>query len=143
MTTPEQNLISSKILQSMPSLYIDNVVKAGIDSPFFRPRLGSCYEKWNYPDGSKGGVHKRWVDKFNAMLPDSFFGWYHPVSEKYTNDAIQIMNMEVKRMMKQLDKEEEKVFVEKVEESVGGESKLNEFQSVVDNLKAERAASNL
>jgi len=56
LTTPNQTLISSKVMASLPNYYVCNVTKTSSNSYTLRPRIAKVYESWNYPDGKKGGV---------------------------------------------------------------------------------------
>jgi len=135
LTTPNKTLISSKVLAALPEMYVCKVVRAGYDSYLNRPRKAKVYERWDYPDGKKGGVKTRWKDHFNAMLPDSFFGWYKPKSEHYMDVGLQILKREVNKITKKMDKKEEAEVMEKVFQVAGDPEKLNELDEVIQNLQ--------
>lgn len=134
LTTPRQTLISSKVLQAMPEIYVCRVVRAGRDSYDRRPRLAKVYQRWDYPDGKKGGVRKRWKEIFNAMLPDPYYTWYKPKSEHYLDEAVELLKREIDLMKqkKQFSKDEQ--LMDKVHKVIGGEGKMKEVSEVIKNL---------
>lgn len=143
LTTPNKNLISSKILDALPDMKVCRVVKRGSDQFYNRPRLGKVYERWDYPDGKKGGVKTKWTDKFNAILPDDYYFWYKPRREKYVDIALKMLRSEIIKVDRKLsaqdvEKAAEKAgIMEDVHEVVGDESKLKEVNEVIANLEKE------
>lgn len=137
LTTPSVRLVSSKVLASLPDHYLITVIKntRKQESLIHRPRLAKVYETWEYPDGKKGGVWRRFHDKFNAMLPNDFYTWYKPKRDSYLTIAKDIMKKEVTRLNKQMDKREESDFMEKVHENVGSPERLKELNEVISNLQ--------
>lgn len=95
MTTPNKNLISSKVLDALPEMKVCRIQKAGMDRLHKRPRKATVYERWDYPDGKKGGVKTLYTDKFDAILPDDFFEWYRPKRDKYLDLAIELLKTEI------------------------------------------------
>ena len=136
LTTPNKNLISSKVLSSLPEMYVCKVARCGRDTVKNRPRVAKVYERWDYPDGKKGGVRTRWRDRFNAMLPDPFFDWYKPKSDAYMEMGLKIMKREVKRLTKQLGRKEEEELMEDVAKVTGGDERLQELNEVIQNLES-------
>ena len=61
LTTPNQTLINSKVMASLPNYYVSNVTKTSSDSYTLRPRIAKVYESGNYPDGKKGGNCGRYL----------------------------------------------------------------------------------
>ena len=135
MTTPDKVLISSKVLAAMPKMKICQITEIGVDSFRNRPRRARVYEKWNWADGKRGGVRRKWQDNFNAMLPDSYFDWYHPKSESYMIEGLKILRREVLKMQSKLDKKAEAELMEDVHKLVGGDDKINELNEVIANLE--------
>jgi len=138
LTTPNKNLISSKVLAALPSMYVCKVVRNrayGRDSYKFRPRIAKVYEKWDYPDGKKGGVKTRWKDNFNCILDDSFYEWYKPKSEHYMDIGLEILRREVNKITKKMDRKDEEEKMEKVFQVTGNPEKLNELDEVIKNLE--------
>lgn len=136
LTTPSQNMISTKVLQALPELYVVKVIRERKDKPKRRPRLAKVYQRWNYPDGRKGGVKSRWNDHFNAMLPDSLWNWYKPISDEYMKAALDLLEREVLRLQKKLSKKEEEEFMDKVYKVAGDERRLKDVQEVLDQVGA-------
>jgi hypothetical protein len=134
LTTPSQNMISSKVLEALPELYVCKIVKEGKDRPDDRPRVAKVYQRWSYPDGHKGGVRWRWKDHFNAMLPDEFWEWYKPRSDDYMKAGMNLLNREVTKITEQLSKKEEADFMEEVYKVAGSEDRLKQVQEVIDQL---------
>jgi hypothetical protein len=152
MTTPNKNLISSKILDALPEMKVCRVERAGTDRLFSRPRLAKVYERWDYPDGKKGGVKTRWEDKFNAILPDDYFHWYKPKREQYVDVALKLLRSEIVKIDrrlalegKKLEEEEKEKLAEKegimedVHRVVGDEKTLLEVGEVIKMLEQEQA----
>jgi len=145
-TTPSQKLMSGKVLDAMPDLLVCKVVhdwEKGEDTGKVRPRLASIYERWDYPDGKKGGVRKRWRDRFNAILPDEYFAWYQPKSQHYLDEAMQILKAERQIMRLKLEKrasaaEEAKKQESNLQEAIikvaGSEERLKEVDEVIKQL---------
>lgn len=136
LTTPNQTLISSKVMASLPNYYICNVTKTSTDSYSVRPRVSKVYESWNYPDGKKGGVWTRWRDHFNAMLPDDYFAWYKPVRDEYLILAKKLLKREVRKLKKQVTQEEEAEYMEDVVKATGGAEKIREVNEVLANIES-------
>lgn len=137
LTTPSKKLISGKVLEALPDLYVCKIVRRGKDTVVRRPRLAKVYERWDYPDGKKGGVKTRWRDRFDAMLPDSFFKWYKPKSDKYMNIGLEILKKEVMVLRARMDKREKGDFMEKVHTVAGDPELIKEFGEVLGNLESE------
>lgn len=144
LTTPNKNLISSKVLDALPELRVCRVVKRGKDSYDNRPRLAKLYQRWDYPDGKKGGVKTRWSDKFNAMLPDNYFNWYKPRRDKYVDIALTLLRSEIRKIDQKLSGRdiekaaEEEGIMETVHRVVGDESHLKEVNEVIRDLEKEQ-----
>lgn len=134
LTTPRQTLISSKVLQAMPEVYVCRVIKTGRDSYYKRPRLAKIYQRWDYPDGKRGGVRKRWKEMYNAMLPDPYYEWYKPKSEHYLDEAVSLLKREVELMKQKKQFAKDKILLEKVAKAVGGEDKMDEVSEVITQL---------
>lgn len=156
LTTPNKNLISSKVLDALPEMKVCRVEKAGYDTLSSRPRLAKVYERWDYPDGKKGGVKSKWEDKFNAMLPDSFYHWYKPRREKYVDIALDLLRSEIVKIDRRLAAEgkrlteeqkekmaEEEGIMETVHQVVGDEGFMKELDEVVANLQTEKTQRKL
>lgn len=137
MTTPSQRLISNKLLQALPELWIGRIRREAdfADTPISRKRLCKLYERWDYPDGRYGGVRTKWTERFNATLPDSLYSWYKPISDKYTQIAIDIMKKNLLRMQDKLDKKEEQEMMEEVYQNVGDGSNMKELEEVIGQLE--------
>ena len=144
LTTPNKNLISSKILDALPELKVCRVVKRGADRLMNRPRLAKVYQRWDYPDGKKGGVKTRWTDRFNAILPDPFYYWYKPRREKYVDIALKLLRAEVRTLDKRISdrefekKAEEEGLMETVHKVVGDPESLKEVSEVIAMLEQEQ-----
>lgn len=104
-TTPSQKLISSKVLEAMPDLCLCRIMKYGFESFKVKRRLAKFYQRWSYPDGSKGGVYLYWQDKFDAMLPDDFYYWYKPISEGYLEQGKKLLKREVRKLDRRIGRE--------------------------------------
>lgn len=135
LTTPNKRLISGKVLEALPDMYVCKIVKRGSDDVLYRPRLAKVYERWDYPDGKKGGVKTRFKDEFNAILPDHYWSWYQPKSEHYMDIGLQLLKREVQKITKKTDKREEERHMEKVHEVVGDPERLKEVNEVIANLE--------
>lgn len=144
LTTPNKNLISSKVLDALPEIKVCRVIKSGSDTYYKRPRLAKVYERWDFPDGKKGGVKTKWSDKFNAILPNDFYWWYKPRRDKYVDIALKMLRSEVFRLDKKLGESDiEKLaeaegIMEDVHKVVGDESKLREVNEVLRMLEKEQ-----
>lgn len=130
-STPSKRLISGKVLESMPDIYVCKVVKASYDTQKNRPRIAKAYERWDYPDGKKGGVKNRWRDKFNAILPDDFWAWYKPISDRYLEIGRDLLKREVARLTGKEDKKEKEEKMEIVHKAVGDPERLKEINEVL------------
>ena len=151
LTTPNKSLISSKVLDALPEMRVCRVEKNGIDSLRNRPRLAKVYERWDYPDGKKGGVKTLYEDKFNAMLPDDFYAWYKPKRDSYLDLALQLLQTEVVKLNKlmqmkgvPLSDEEKMKLAEKddamniVDKALGGDTELLEVGEVLKMLEVDQ-----
>lgn len=138
ITSPTQKLISSQVLDAMPEMYIGRVLIYGNDDMARRqkPRLAKAYERWDYPDGKKGGVQTRWKDKYNAFLPDPFYFWYEPQRKKYLDVAKELLQKEVNVMDKRTTQAEKAAFLEDVHKTVGDPERLQEVNEVLKQLEA-------
>lgn len=135
LTTPNKKLISNKVLEALPDMYVCKVVKAGSDDVKYRPRLAKVYERWDYPDGRKGGVKTRWKDRFNAILPDHFYEWYLPKSQRYMDIGLQLLKKEVRKITKKTDPKEEEEYMEKVHQVAGDPERLTELNELIANME--------
>ena len=144
-TSPSQGMISSKVLDAMPELYVCKIVKEEKDNPHRKPRLATVYERWDYPDGRKGGVRKRWKDHYNAILPDDFWNWYKPKSDHYLDEGLKILQAEKTILrLKQTRREkeakgEEGELMEKVYDVTGSPERLAEVNEVIAQLSATKS----
>lgn len=142
LTTPNQTLISSKVMASLPNYYVCNVTKTKADTYSLRPRVAKVYESWNYPDGKKGGVYVRWRDRFNAMLPDSHFAWYKPVRDGYLDLAKKLLKKEVRSLKKQsVSQTEESEYMEAVAKATGGAEHIKEITEVLGQIEESQKPS--
>lgn len=145
LTTPNKNLISSKILDALPDVKVCRIVKRGKDTARNRPRLAKVYERWDYPDGKKGGVKTRWTDKYNAMLPNDYYAWYKPKREQYVDVALKLLKADILKLDRRMsDSEferaaEEAGIMEDVHRITGGEETLQEFDELLKNVESEKA----
>jgi len=132
-SSPSKRLISGKVLESMPEFHVCRISKKGKDDIDRRPRLAKVYERWDFPDGKKGGVKTRWQDKFNAILPDDFFNWYKPISDQYLEIGRQILRREMLAVMKKkhMGKKEKGEQMEDVHKMVGDPERLSEIDEVL------------
>lgn len=134
-TTPNKKLISSKVLEAIPDIYICRLTEIGKDKPKYKRRVAKAYERWDYPDGKRGGVHTRWTDYFNAILPDSFFNWYKPISDRYLEIGKRLLRKEVevmaKKTAKKEAKEEKEELMESVHKVVGDPKRFKEIDEVI------------
>lgn len=146
LTTPNKTLISTKILDALPELKVIRVIKTGSDTLTSRPRIAKVYERWDYPDGKKGGVKTKWTDKFNAMMPDDYYYWYKPKREEYVEIALKLLKADIRKLDAKLsDAEYERAaekegIMETVHSVVGGDDKLNEVNEVIKILEQEKLA---
>lgn len=151
LTTPNKNLISSKILDALPEMKVCRIERHGYDQLHSRPRLAKVYERWDYPDGKKGGVKTKWEDSFNAILPDPFFYWYKPRREQYVEIALRLLKSEIVKIDRRLaiegkkltEEEKEKIaeeegIMEIVHKTVGDQDLLREVEEVISNLEKEQ-----
>ena len=134
LTTPNKRLISGKVLEALPDMYVSKIVRTGDDDVNYRPRMAKVYERWDYPDGKKGGVKTRWKDRFNAMLPDPFFKWYKPKSDHYMDIGLQLLKKEVGKITKKRDKKEAEDYMENVHQVVGEPERIKEVNELIANL---------
>ncbi|MCJ7631358.1 hypothetical protein MUP77_02995 [Candidatus Bathyarchaeota archaeon] len=140
LTTPSRGLLSTKVMQSIPDCYIGIVSKHPDRhswSPSFKPRICRVFESWNYPDGKKGGVHKRWSDSYDAMLPNDIYAWYAPRREKYLDIAMSLLEKQTKKLSKQLDAPEEEELKEEAYKAVGDPDLLKQVNEVLENNRKE------
>jgi hypothetical protein len=137
LTTPNQRLISGKILDALPELKICRISRLNRDTYSNRPRVAKVYESWDYPDGKKGGVKTQWEDRYNATLPDDFYNWYKPKRDGYIQIGLRILKSEIFRADKKLSLREKEQILEKeglmedVHKVVGGEEKIKEINEFV------------
>lgn len=132
-STPNKKLLSSKVIESIPEIYVCRIIKESRDTPRFRPRIAKIYERWDYPDGKKGGVRTRWHDKFNAIMPDHFFSWYKPISDHYLEIGRDILEAEVAAMRKKTKTQDElEEQLDKVAKVVGEPNRLKEVSEVLE-----------
>jgi hypothetical protein len=139
MTTPSRGLISSKVVEAIPDAYIGIISKDPHAYPHSgKPRISQVYEGWDYPDGKRGGVHRRWVDHYDAMLPDDFYVWYEPKRQGYVDIAKKMLRKETMKIMKLFDKSEEE---DKKEDAykIAPPEQVKELGELIDGLHAERA----
>ena len=145
LTSPSQKLISSKILEALPEIYVARIVKESHDSTTRLPRIAKVYERWDYPDGKKGGVRTQWMDHYNAILPEEFWQWYKPKSDHYLDEGLRILKSEAQILrLKQTKKEraakdEEGSLMEKVYDVTGSPERLAEVNEVIAQLSATKA----
>lgn len=133
-TTPSQKMISSKVLDAMPELCLCRIIKFGTESPRRKIRLAKFYQRWDYPDGTKGGVYLYWVDRFNAILPDQFYWWYKPISDKYLEQGKKLLKKEVRRLDRKFGKTVEKRADEVLEQAykvAGDPDKMKEIDEIL------------
>jgi len=131
LSSPSKKLISSKVLEAIPELLVCRVRKFGKDTYNFKPRVAKVYERWDYPDGKKGGVYTQWKDYFNAFLPDSFWNWYKPISDKYTELGERILKAVYEGMQRKMKQTEKEEMMEDVYKAVGEPEKLSEIDEVL------------
>ena len=141
MSTPSKKLISSKVLEAIPELYVCRIRPAGIDTYKSKPRVAKVYERWDYPDGKKGGVYLRWKDYFDAMLPDRFYNWYKPVSDRYTELGEKILRAVHRQMQMKLEKPEKEELMEDVYKAVGEPDKMKEIEEVLAMYESSQQVS--
>lgn len=147
MTTPDKKLISQKVLDALPKMKVCEVVEAGQESYYNRPRVARVYEKWTWADGKRGGVKKKWEDHFNAFLPDDFYDWYFPKRKGYLEEGKKILRREVTRLdhktgqqtgLEGLDKGDADDLMENVHKVVGGEERLKEVNEVLKMIEQDQ-----
>ncbi|MHA1407938.1 MAG: hypothetical protein ACTSSG_11250 [Candidatus Heimdallarchaeaceae archaeon] len=135
-TTPSQTMISSKILQAFPQIYLCRISKTGRDTYTVRKRIAKVYESWGYPDGKKGGVWSKWIDKYNCILPNSYYDWYKPIRDSYIKIAIKLMKIEYERIVKKVKTVEDRdSLMEEVYQVAPDESKIKELNEIIKNLE--------
>jgi len=134
LTSPSKGMISNKVLEALPERYVCKIVKEGKDRDTYRPRLAKVYQRWDYPDGRKGGVRTRWKDHFNAILPDDYFAWYKPKSDRYLDEGLQLLRREAKHLRKKMDKHEKEELMEDVHKVVGPPERLKEVEELIKQL---------
>jgi len=135
LSSPSQKMISGKVLEALPELYVCKIIKTDSDTKTYRPRMAKVFQRWSYPDGKRGGVRTKWRDRFNAILPDDFYNWYKPQSDHYLDIGLQILKREVDRVTKKLAKKEEEDFMEKVHKAAGSPERLKEVEEVIAQLE--------
>lgn len=144
MTTPDKRLISQKVLDALPKMKVCEIVENGKDSYYHRPRIARVYERWNWADGKRGGVKKKYEDKFNAMLPDDFYDWYFPKRKEYLEEGKKILKREVSRLEGRTgektpeQKRDQQEIMETVIKVVGDESKLKEVDEVLKMIEQDQ-----
>ena len=90
LTTPSPKWVLSKIA-NMPDMIRVRCTKrdggrGDSDSRKFA-RLATAYKKWESPDLKRGGVNKKWEDKYSCKLPDLLYAEYKPIREEYARQA--------------------------------------------------------
>lgn len=142
LTSPSQKLISGKVLEALPEMYVGKIIKTSGDTQTYRPRRAKVYQRWTYPDGKRGGVHTRWEDDYNVMLPQDFFDWYKPKSDHYLDEALLLMKAEVAVLKNKLKKRQgllkEPDVMEKVYGVTGTPSRMKEVDEVLKNIESEQ-----
>ncbi|RLF99480.1 MAG: hypothetical protein DRN49_04330 [Thaumarchaeota archaeon] len=134
-TTPSQHLISSKVLQAMPDFCLCRITKIGFDTPRRKLRQAKFYQRWDYPDGTKGGVYLYWVDRFDAMLPDEFYRWYKPISDGYLEQGKKLLKREVRRLDRRAARESKPDEVmEQAYKLAGDPDKLKEIDEILNQF---------
>lgn len=103
--TPTPKMIAKRV-QNFPEVVRVKITKEGsnIKNPG-KPRIATAYHVWTTPDLKKTGVHKMFEDRYNAMMPDDFFGWYKPLRDHYATIAKQLMYTTLMKLEKK-DREE-------------------------------------
>lgn len=142
MTTPDKKLISQKVLDALPKMKVCEIVENGRETYYYRPRKARVYEKWNWADGKRGGVKKKWEDHFNAYLPDLFYDWYFPKRKAYLEQGRIILRREVTRLEHktgQVDLKKQEEIMETVHKVVGDPSKLKEVNEVLRMMEQDQA----
>ncbi len=66
-----------------------------------RPRIAKIYKPWRSVDQKKYGTTLVKGDKFNAMLPNSFYDWYKPLRDRYAQMAKEMMMQNISSVLKQ------------------------------------------
>jgi len=137
LTTPDQTLISQKVLMAMPNMFVCKIERfAGLrDTYWKRPRIAKVYQRWNYPDGKRGGVRRRWKDGFNAILPQTYYEWYQPISNQYLQVGLRILKQEVSRIEKRMGEFDADQQAEDVAKVTGGEERLKELTELIGQLE--------
>jgi len=76
--TPSPKMVAKRI-QNFPEIIRVKIVKVASNSDHpSKPRIATAYQVWITPDMKKTGVRRMFVDHYDAMMPDDFFGWYKP-----------------------------------------------------------------
>jgi len=99
--TPSPKMIVKRI-QAFPSgvrIKIRKATSEWLNSK--KPRIATAYRIWESPDLKKTGVTTQgmWIDKYFAMLPDSFYDWYKPIRDSYAQQAKERMLQQIEKIM--------------------------------------------
>jgi hypothetical protein len=102
--TPSPRLVVS-FVQNFPELIRVKITKeaSNVDHPN-KPRIAKAYQVWNTPDLRKTGVKRVFEDRYNAIMPDDFFGWYKPLRDRYALLAKEMMLKQLTKL-KKVDKD--------------------------------------
>lgn len=99
-TTPLPTWVIKKV-RGFPQAITLKITKASSDTENpHRPRIARAYRYWITPDMKKSGVMEVYRDKFNAIMPNSFYWeWYKPRRDSYARMAIMNMREQLKELM--------------------------------------------
>jgi hypothetical protein len=86
---------------------------------------------WNTPDLRKTGVKRVFEDRYNAMMPNDFFGWYKPLRDNYATMAKELM---LKQLLKLKKVDREQVVEGGFKEAMPVPEKIAELEEVIAQM---------
>jgi len=129
--TPSPHLVVS-FVQHFPELIRVKILKEGSNEKNpSKPRIARCYQVWNTPDLRKTGVKRVFEDRYNAMMPNDFFGWYKPLRDNYATMAKELM---LKQLLKLKKVDREQVVEGGFKEAMPVPEKIAELEEVIAQM---------
>lgn len=97
LTAPLPTWISKKI-RGIPQATTLKIVRVSANPSQLTLRKATAYNWWTAPDMKHSGVHKRYEESFDVMLPQEFYSWYKPYRSQFTDMAKEVMKDELKTL---------------------------------------------
>ena len=121
LSTPFKEWILRKLQTAEGILQIKITKPAGTDRRYiWKPRKATCYKKVRYPGSTRAYWPRQFIDRFIAIMPDSFYEWYEPRRNKYAKLVAVKMKLAVqKRKTRGWDVSKAEEVLEQMEKHIG------------------------